>query len=113
MTIYVSLAFSLTMVPECCDIVVKPISAEKAAKIISSQSVVSAINPSHMTTIDTIQRKYGIALALPDYAPKVFCKSHDEIIVIQANLPRLAEGERHSPLTVEHATIQFRHVTVL
>lgn len=74
---------------------------------------ISALNPSHTTTIDAIRRKFGLVLPIPERAPKVALVSGDSLIVIQAQLPRLAEGQVHSPETIENATIKFSQWTVL
>lgn len=83
------------------------IDAERVKKILDRESVVSALNPSHASTIDVIRRKFDINLPIPERAPKVALQSGDSLIVLQAQLPRLAEGEGHSAETVENAKIKF------
>lgn len=62
--------------------------------------------------IEVIARKFGLVLPIPEKAPKVALSSGDSLIIIQANLPRLAEGEVHSDATVANAPISFRLWTV-
>ena len=107
MTTFISLAISDTMFPDNCSMSKIGISAARAKDLLERERVLSALNPSHATTIDVIWRKFGISLLIPERAPKVALQSGDQLIVIQAQLPRLAEGEVHSADTVENAKIKF------
>jgi hypothetical protein len=113
MTTFISLAISDTMFPDEASMSKVSIDAERVKKIIDNKSVVSALNPSHLSTIDVIKRRFDIDLPLPvlapgEIAPKVALQSGDQLLVLQAQLPRLAEGEkRHSMDTVEKAAIKF------
>jgi len=106
-TTYVSLAISGTMFPEDCNIEKMGISPEGMQAALKRDNIVSALNPSHKSTIDVIRRKFGFDLPIPERAPKVSLESGDQLIVLQAQLPRLAEGEVHSQETVENAQIKF------
>ena len=106
-TTFISLAISDTMFPDECSVSKLSIDAERVKKILDRESVVSALNPSHASTIDVIRRKFDISLPIPERAPKVALQSGDQLIVLQAQLPRLAEGEVHSAETVENAKIKF------
>lgn len=113
--IYISLAVSATMFPENCAIKCEPITAQTVQNILDvhpESEIVSALNPSHATTLDVIRRRYGLELPIPERAPKVSLQSGDSLVIIQANLPRLNEGERHSDETVENAPISFRFWSV-
>lgn len=112
MTNYVSLAISDTMFP-AGELYKESMSAETAQNWLYSNQFVSAANPSHATTFDALSRKFGIDLPIPDRAPKVALERGDNLLVFQANLPRLAEGERHSDETVENAEFRFSLWTVL
>src|SRR5712692_1976994 len=104
---YVSLAISGTMFPEDCNIEKMGISPEGMQAALKRDNIVSALNPSHKSTIDVIRRKFGFDLPIPERAPKVSLESGDQLIVLQAQRPRLAEGEVHSQETVENAQIKF------
>lgn len=106
MTTFVSLAISDTMFPDSCDLKKETIFPE-TVKLLLQGDVVSALNPSHASTIDVIRRKFDISLPIPERAPKVALQSGDSLIVLQAQLPRLAEGEVHSQETVENTKIKF------
>ena len=111
MTTFISLAISDTMFPDDCEVVKSSIDSDHVKVILQQQSrsVISALNPSHESTIEVIKRKFGIDLPIPSdgKAPKVSLRQFDDLLVIQAQLPRLAEGEVHSQETVENARIKF------
>jgi Domain of unknown function (DUF1874) len=110
--IYVSLAIADTMFPYG-EFLKEEISPELAKNIVSTTDVVSALNPSHKSTIDILERKFGLTLPIPEKAPKVSLQSGDQLIVFQADLPRLAQGEVHSQEVVENAVIKFSLWTIM
>ena len=114
MTTYISLAVSATMFPTEGTIHMHSVDAAQVQQIISQDDVISACNTSHSSTIDAIRCKFGINLPLPvsEKAPKVSLMRGESVLIIQAQLPRLAEGEVHSPETIENAAISFRLWTV-
>jgi hypothetical protein len=107
MTTYVSLAASATMFPTGGTIRTSPLTTEQIRDRMAKVPVVSALNPSHATTVDAIRRRYDLALPVPDKAAKVQLVPGDELFIIQASLPRLAEGQVHSDETVASAPISF------
>lgn len=109
---YISLAISATMFPRRCTIAVREVN-EAALLDFVHDNAVSVINPSHKTTIDEIQRRYGIDVPVPEKAPQVLLQPGDSVLVIQGTLPRLQEGEMHSPETVKSAPISLAIWTVL
>ena len=110
MTTFLSLAISDTMFTdgECRRETITPADVQAALDAGAQR----ALNPSHITTIDLIKRKFGLSLPVPDKAPKIALRPGDTLIVVQANLPRLAEGQVHSDETVAHASIRFSRWTV-
>lgn len=112
MTTFISLAVSATMFPENGVISMVALDPEDMQEVLANESIVSALNPSHITTIDAIRRRFGIELPIPERAPKVLLQDGDCVVIIQAQLPRLAEGEVHSDETVFQAPISFRRWTV-
>ena len=109
---YVSLAISDTMFPEG-EFRKESLNAEQARMFLRNNSIVSVANPSHAATFDALNRKFGIDLPVPDKAPQIALKSYDRILVFQARLPRLAEGEVHSEATVDSAVFSFSLWTIL
>lgn len=120
MTTFISLAISDTMFPDNAEVSKKQMAASEIQERLNKHhnatceedEIVSALNPSHSTTIDAIYKKFNLALPIPMKAPKVVLQTGDELIVIQAQLPRLAEGEVHSAEMVENAKIKFSLWTV-
>lgn len=108
MITYITLAISDMMFPDDCSLTKKSVSAGFVRGFVrASEDIVSILNPSHTSTIGVIKRKFDIDLPIPEKAPKVSLQSGDQLIVLQAQLPRLAEGEVHSQETVENAAIKF------
>jgi hypothetical protein len=106
MTTFISLAVSDTMFPEGT-FRKRSVTAKAARDFLKSNSVVSAANPTHASTFDALNRKFGIDLPVPDKAPQISLVSGDQVLVFQARLPRLAEGEVHSQETVDSAVFNF------
>lgn len=109
---FISLAISDTMFPASADLQKRPVTADEVRALVERGNIESALNPSHATTIDAIARKFGIQLPIPAKAPKVSLVSGDRLIVIQAQLPRLNEGEVHTVETIENARIAFSEWSV-
>lgn len=104
-TTFIGLAISDTMFPEgtMTRTVITPAEAQAAIES-GAQSVA---NPSHATTLDVIKRKCGVVIPVPPSAPQVNLNAGDVLIVVQARLPRLAEGQVHTDETVAAAPITF------
>ncbi len=111
MATFISLAISDTMFPAEASLS-KSVASPDMVREAVENGAVSALNPSHASTIDVIRRKFNLELPIPERAPKVALQSGDALIVIQAQLPRLNEGETHKPETVENAVIKFSLWTV-
>lgn len=112
MTTFISLAISDTMFPDECELHKSRIDPNMVHVALQSGNLVSALNPGHASTIDVIQRKFGFQLPIPEQAPLSVLARGDHLIVLQAQLPRLAEGERHSVETVKNVSIKFSLWTV-
>ncbi len=110
MTTYLSLAISDTMFPANATLAKQALQPGDVPPYLAG--IVSALNPSHAATLDAIKRRYGFDLPIPATAPKVALVHGDALLVIQANLPRLAEGQVHSDETVAKAPISFSLYTV-
>jgi len=107
MAIYISLAVSATMFPVAGEIYMEECTPAQVSIAIRRRGAVSAANPSHKATLDAIKRKYNIEIPVEEKPPKVKLQDKDELIIVQAHLPRLAEGEVHSDETVREAKITF------
>ncbi len=106
--LYISLALSDTMFPEgtFTKESLTPREAQEWLEI-NEHDIVSAANPTHTSTFDALNRKFGINLPVPEKAPTISLVPGDTILIFQARLPRLAEGERHSQETVDNAAFSF------
>lgn len=109
MTTFISLAASATMFPSDGTIRTSALTNSGVKARMERVQVVSALNPSHATTIDAIRRRFDLELPLPPPgpAPKVALQPGDELFIAQATLPRLKEGDVHSQATVDAAPISF------
>lgn len=115
MTVFISLALSDTMFPDACSASKRSLEPEEIRFMLEGSgnySVVSALNPSHATTIDAIRRRFDLELPIPERAPKVQLEAGDFLVVVQAQLPRLAEGQVHSQETIDTAVFKFSLWTV-
>lgn len=70
MTTFISLAISDTMFPAEATMRKAPATPADVQAAIENGAV-SALNPSHTTTIDAIRRRFGIEIPVPALAPKV------------------------------------------
>src|ERR1700742_2223249 len=113
MTQYISLALSDTMFPDgqFSKESMTPQEAKEWLEIYE-HDIVSAANPTHTSTFDALNRKFGINLPIPEKAPTVSLVPGDTILIFQARLPRLAEGERHAQETVDNAQFSFSLWTI-
>jgi hypothetical protein len=113
MAMYISLALSDTMFPEG-KFHKESFAVDEARDWlqINEDRLISAANPTHTSTIDALNRRFEIDLPVPDKAPQVSLVSGDQIMVFQARLPRLDEGEVHSPETVNSAEFKFSLWTI-
>lgn len=109
---YIGLAVSATMFPLKGGIEMTPATPEEIRLHLEKGELISGLNPSHQNTIDVIRRKFDLDIPIPEKAPKISLAPGDCLYVIQAQLPRLAEGETHSQETVENAPISFRRWTL-
>lgn len=116
MPTYISLASSATMFPSPRfggAIITSALTPEMVQQRLARPDlIVSALNPSHVSTIDAIKRRYDLELPLPSLAPgqrapQVRLNPGDELFIVQATLPRLNEGETHNDETVAKAPISF------
>ena len=84
---YVSLAISDTMFP-AGRFEKESLNAEQARMFLQNNAIVSAANPTHASTFDALNRRFGIDLPVPDKASKRSEEPDDRIPVFQARLPR-------------------------
>lgn len=87
----------------------------EAVRELVAAGVVPCLNPSHVATIDAMEARYGLQVAIPDRAPQVSLNVGDSVIVMGVRgLPRL-DATRHEYTSEEiaGATFSFSIYTVL
>ena len=86
----------------------KVLTAEQA-KELCEQGVESCLNPSHKATIDAMNHRFGIEVAIPEKAPLVSLGVGDRLIVMGVRgLPRLdATRHEYTEEEIEKATFAF------
>lgn len=97
------------------DVVIKrrQIDAEEAKAIIG-QGVEPCLNPSHVATIDAMQRRFGINVEIPSTPPQVKLGVGDQLIVMGVRgLPRMTDRHEYTEEEVAQATFNFSLYTVV
>ncbi len=76
------------------------------ARDVMEDGVVSCLNPSHKTTIDVMEQRFGIKVEIPPKAPSVALQPGERLLVMGVSgLPRLEN--RHEYTTEEVAGAKF------
>ena len=71
------------------------------------------LNPSHAATIDAMNKRYGIHVALPEKAPVIKLESGDSLLVMSPRgLPRLMDRHEYTDAEIEAASFNFAVWTV-
>ncbi|HAI62674.1 TPA: hypothetical protein DCL89_00395 [candidate division WWE3 bacterium] len=106
-TTFVGLALADGMFSETATATRRPLTVEEAKNLVEG-GVESCCNPSHRTTLDALQQKFGIVVPIPEKAPFVKLTSGDCLIVLSARFPRrLNEGETWNADDVAKAEFKF------
>ena len=76
---------------------------------------VPCLNPSHTATIDAMNVRFGLKVAIPEIAPKVALSVGDSLIVMGVRgLPRLdASRHEYTQQEIDGATFVFTKYTVV
>jgi len=108
MTIYISLAFADSMVAPDAQLKRTPLSVEQVREILSNEKIVSGLNPSHVSTISSLESKHKIIVPVPEKAPMIKLGVGDKLIIMSARFPRrLNEGETWSQEDVDKTIFAF------
>lgn len=104
MTTYLSLAISDSMFPP--GLHAKRALTPDEVRDILGRGVVSCVNPAHRATVDAIQARYGLEIAVPERAEKVALAAGDRLLVCTAlGLPR--ETREFTDEEIARATFAF------
>jgi len=110
---YFGFAFSLSMLPEGDALLEKRDITRTEAAALLSEEYASCVNPSHQATIDALESRFGISVAVPEAPPRVALRLMDEILVLQVTgLPRLTDRHEYTEEEVASATFKFMLVQV-
>lgn len=105
MKTYFGFGIAPSMFPTNCGIAKKGLTPEQA-KVVVSEGVEACLNPSHKASIDVMQARFGIEVAIPPKAMVVKLENGDRLVVMGVSgLPRL-EG-RHEYTSEEVAGAKF------
>lgn len=81
---------------------------EVKAFVESESGVVSCCNPSHGATIDAMNTRFGLGVAIPATPPRVSLQDGDSVIVMGVRgLPRLTDRHEYTDEEVAGATFVF------
>ncbi|MDO4700694.1 MAG: hypothetical protein Q4A69_08430 [Moraxella sp.] len=99
-------AIADSMFASDCTITRKSLTADEA-KVIISKGVEPCLNPSHQATINAMNSRFDIHVAIPEVAPKVLLQAGDSLLVMGVRgLPRL-DATRHEYTNDEIASATF------
>lgn len=77
-------------------------------KTLVTTGVVSCCNPSHGATIDAMNTRFGLEVAIPATPPRVSLNHGDSVIVMGVRgLPRLTDRHEYTDEEVAGATFVF------
>src|SRR5947207_4069131 len=110
MTTYISSMPVITMFPESSLIHCSPLTPELVRRRMEKVQAVSTLDASHdWDVINAIERRYGIELSRCNEARQIRLATGDELFIVQATLPRLADPlYQHTDETIQSAPISFR-----
>lgn len=77
------------------------------------EGYVSCCNPSHVSTIQAAEKRFGLIVDIPATPPRVDVGPGDSVIVMGVRgLPRLTDRHEYSEEEVAQATFQFSEYIV-
>ncbi|OHA19008.1 MAG: hypothetical protein A3C08_03710 [Candidatus Taylorbacteria bacterium RIFCSPHIGHO2_02_FULL_47_18] len=109
---YFGFGIAPSMFPANCTIRKETLTVEQAKELIAG-GVVSCLNPSHKSSIDVMQTRFGISVEIPPKAPSVVVQSGERALVMGVSgLPRLENRHEYTPEEVVGAKFSFALFTV-
>ena len=113
MSTYFGFGIAPSMFPDSCGIVRQPLSL-KDVQVAVTMGVISCLNPSHQTTINVMEERFGLVVHIPERAPVVLLKPGDAIIVMGVSgLPRLEGRHEYTDKEIAAAKFTFSRFAVL
>ena len=95
-----------------------PITAQEAHDLILEARATGVfrpcLNPSHLSTIQAMEQRFGIYVPIPETPPKIQLKGGDCLIVMSVRgLPRLTENREYTQEEVDRAQFAFSKYLIL
>jgi hypothetical protein len=85
----------------------KVVTVETVRELVSA-GVIPALNPSHVSTIDAMQKRFGLMVEIPAKAPFVKLTTGDKLVVMSVRgLPRREGVAEYSDAEIAQATFEF------
>ncbi len=112
--IFFGFALADSMFKGNCTISRKSIDVNMVRRLAEEGKLTPCLNPSHKATIDAMNGKFGISIAIPDAPPKVSLDACDSVIVMGVRgLPRLTDRHEYTEDEIAAASFTFSIYTVL
>jgi hypothetical protein len=113
MSTYFGFAISDSMFPASGTIIKKPLTLEEVKELIE-QGISPCLNPSHIATINAMNKKFDITVPIPDSPPKISLQANDRIIIMGVQgLPRLTDRHEYTEEEIDNAEFSFSLYQVL
>ncbi len=113
MSTYFGFAISDSMFPASGTIIKKPLTLEEVKELIE-QGISPCLNPSHIATINAMNKKFDITVPIPDSPPKISLQANDRIIIMGVQgLPRLTDRHEYTEDEIDNAKFSFSLYQVL
>jgi len=105
---YFGFAISDSMFSGNISVTRNEMTAQEVKSFIGSEDVIACLNPSHTATIDAMQRRFGIEIAIPSEPPKVSLNTGDTLVVMTVRgLGRLTDRHEYTAEEIERASFTF------
>ncbi len=102
-----------SMFPDNCLITKKALDTKALSDHLSDPNLQSCCNPSHKATIDVMEKKFGLTVAIPETPPRIALSSGDSIIIMGVRgLPRMTDRHEYSAEEIANAVFSFSIYTV-
>lgn len=85
----------------------KVVTVETVRELVAT-GVIPALNPSHVSTIDAMRKRFGLMVEVPAKAPFVKLGAGDKLVVMSVRgLPRREGVAEYSDAEIAQATFEF------
>ena len=109
---YFGFALADSMFEGECTVKRTPLSIDDVKGILDG-SIESCLNPSHGATIQAMNNRFGLHVAIPETPPKVTLRSGDSIVVMGVRgLARLTDRHEYTEEEIAAASFNFSKYSV-